>query len=286
MSVAALLGLLACAKTVEHEPPSSTARGTPAAQPLDVGTSAVEGAPGAVEHDEPMLVEPAREAEPTPISRHEPVRRASKPTAGLHTVVRVVDGDTIQVDVGGSLERVRYIGIDTPETVHPRKPVECFGKEASARNEALVGGKKVRLERDVTDRDRYGRLLRYVYVGDVFVNLELVREGYAKVSTYPPDVEHTDALVAAQRDAREANRGLWSGCEVEVDPEPEPPKATPPAKGCDIKGNINARGDKIYHDPGCPSYTRTKIDPSAGERWFCSNAEAESAGWRRAGNCP
>src|SRR5690606_8993191 len=126
-------------KTVEHEPPSSTARGTPAAQPLDVGTSAVEAEPGGVEHHEPTLVEPAREAEPTPISRHEPVRRASKPTAGLHTVVRVVDGDTIQVDVGGSLERVRYIGIDTPETVHPRKPVECFGKEASARNEALVG---------------------------------------------------------------------------------------------------------------------------------------------------
>ena len=91
-------------------------------------------------------------------------------------VSRIVDGDTIELGTG---ERVRYIGIDTPETVDPRKEVQCFGKEASAKNKELVEGKEVRLVKDVSDKDKYGRLLRYVYVGDVFVNEKLVSEGYA-----------------------------------------------------------------------------------------------------------
>ena len=78
------------------------------------------------------------------------------------TVVRVIDGDTIEVEIDGTSYRVRYIGIDTPETVHPQKPVECFGKEASEKNRELVEGKRVRLEKDVSDTDKYGRLLRYV----------------------------------------------------------------------------------------------------------------------------
>lgn len=125
------------------------------------------------------------------------------------TVVSVVDGDTIKIEGG---EVVRYIGINTPETVAPNKPVECFGKEASAKNKELVHGKVVELTRDVSQRDRYGRLLRYVWIGDTMINEVLVREGFAQVSTYPPDVAKTDILLEAQRLAREEEKGLWRAC--------------------------------------------------------------------------
>lgn len=124
------------------------------------------------------------------------------------TVVSVVDGDTIKIEGG---EIVRYIGVDTPETVDPRRPLECFGKEASAKNKELVQGKVVELEKDVSDRDRYGRLLRYIWIGDTMVNEMLVREGFASVSTYPPDVKYVDRFLAAERLAREEKKGLWSG---------------------------------------------------------------------------
>lgn len=124
-------------------------------------------------------------------------------------VTRVVDGDTIQIEGG---QKVRYIGINTPETVDPRRNVQCFGKEASAKNKELVEGKKVRLEKDVSETDKYHRLLRYVYVGDIFVNDYLVRQGYAYVSTYPPDVKYQQQFMDAQKEARENNRGLWATC--------------------------------------------------------------------------
>jgi endonuclease YncB( thermonuclease family) len=128
-------------------------------------------------------------------------------------VVRVVDGDTIVIDRGHGDERVRYIGIDTPESVKPNTPVEFMAKEASAANEALLAGRDVVLERDVSDTDQYDRLLRYVWLregdGWEFVNLELVRRGYAQVATYPPDVRWTDTFLAAQREARKAGVGLW-----------------------------------------------------------------------------
>jgi micrococcal nuclease len=133
-------------------------------------------------------------------------------------VVRVVDGDTIVVTINGREERLRYIGIDTPETVRPNAPVECYGREASDANKRLVEGRTVYLVRDVSDRDRHGRLLRYVYVDDlrsgerVFVNLQLVEQGYAQVTTYPPDVRHEQDFRAAQREARGAGRGLWGAC--------------------------------------------------------------------------
>lgn len=148
-------------------------------------------------------------------------------------VARVVDGDTIELADGN---RVRYIGIETPELVHPRKPIECFASEAMVRNQELVEGKIVRLERDISDRDRYGRLLRYVFhLADsasvavttsaeeaasseagggewIMVNLKLVEEGYASVATFPPDVKYADEFTAAERRARETGRGLWQVC--------------------------------------------------------------------------
>lgn len=128
-------------------------------------------------------------------------------------VTRVIDGDTIEVNLEGAIYKVRYIGIDTPETVHPSEPVECFGKEASDKNSELVEGKIVRLEKDVSETDKYGRLLRYVWVGDIFVNDYLVRQGYAYASTYPPDVKYADQFAQAQTEAIDDNRCLWAICE-------------------------------------------------------------------------
>ena len=127
------------------------------------------------------------------------------------TVVRIVDGDTIHVRLGDRVEKVRYIGMNTPEVHHPTKGEEPGGREASEVNRRLVAGKTVRLELDVQERDRYGRLLAYVWVGDVMVNAELVRLGYAQVMTIPPNVRYQHTFVKLQREAREAGRGLWRG---------------------------------------------------------------------------
>ena len=129
-------------------------------------------------------------------------------------VVKVVDGDTIHVQVGGAREKVRYIGVDTPETKDPRKPVQCFGERASQFNERLVGGERVRLVRDVEERDRYGRLLAYVFRqrDALFVNAELARLGYAQPLTIAPNVRYADRFAALARAAREDGRGLWAEC--------------------------------------------------------------------------
>jgi micrococcal nuclease len=136
------------------------------------------------------------------------------PGGGAARVVRVVDGDTILVSLDGREERVRYIGVDTPETVKPDTPTQCFGKRASAYNHALLDGRSVRLVGDAEARDRYGRLLAYVYrAGDgLFVNAALVRGGYATTLTIPPNVAHADELAALAGEARRAGRGLWSAC--------------------------------------------------------------------------
>ncbi|MGI8983254.1 MAG: thermonuclease family protein [Acidimicrobiales bacterium] len=133
--------------------------------------------------------------------------------AGVDVVVRrVVDGDTLEVSGG---ERVRLIGIDTPESVAPDRPVGCFGREASRFTESLVPpGTPVRLVGDVEQRDRYGRLLAYVYrqADGLFVNAELLRQGYAQLLTFPPNIAHTDEFAGIARRAREVNQGLWGAC--------------------------------------------------------------------------
>ena len=132
----------------------------------------------------------------------------------LLKVTRVVDGDTIHLEDGTTL---RYIGIDTPETVDPRLPVQCFGREASDENKKLVEGKLVRLEKDISETDRYGRLLRYVWVKDeggneIFVNDYLVRQGFAHSYSYPPDINYQDQFKSSESKAREENLGLWQFC--------------------------------------------------------------------------
>lgn len=123
-------------------------------------------------------------------------------------VERAVDGDTV-VLVGG--ERVRYIGVDTPELHHPKKPVQWYAREAWEFNRRLVEGKRVTLEFDVERRDKYRRLLAYVYLEDgTFVNAELMRQGYAHLLTIPPNVKYQDRFLALEREARQAQRGLWA----------------------------------------------------------------------------
>ena len=138
-----------------------------------------------------------------------PVSSQSDPA--VVQVVRVIDGDTIQVCcIARKREKVRYIGINTPETKHPTKGVEYYGKEAAKANRKLVEDKTVILTFDVEQRDRYGRLLAYVFLEDgTFGNAWLVEHGFAQVMTVPPNVKHQELFLKIQREAREAGRGLW-----------------------------------------------------------------------------
>ncbi len=175
------------------------------------------GAP-AVPSSETTAIHPTAEptgssVRPTPSAASS--RSVFRPTGPTETakVIRVVDGDTIVVRLGGRDQRLRYIGMDTPETKKPDTPVQWMGPEASRANEALVKGRTVVLEKDVSETDRFGRLLRYVWLVDgdrwTLVDLELVRRGFAQVETDPPDVKYADRFVAAQVSAREAGIGLW-----------------------------------------------------------------------------
>ena len=122
---------------------------------------------------------------------------------------RVLDGDTIVVEIEGKQEKVRLIGVDTPETVHPQKPVEYFGKEASDFTRKIVEGKRVRLEYDWQRRDKYGRLLAYVYLEDgTFLNAEIIKQGYGFAYTRYP-FKYLDEFRQYEREARENKRGLW-----------------------------------------------------------------------------
>ncbi|MDO8729785.1 MAG: thermonuclease family protein [Candidatus Omnitrophota bacterium] len=135
------------------------------------------------------------------------VELQSDQTITAAVVQRAIDGDTV-VLVGG--ERVRYIGVDTPELHHPKKKVQPYAREAMEFNRRLVEGQKVRLETDVERRDRYGRLLAYVYLEDGrFVNAELLKAGYAQLLTIPPNVRYVDLFIGLQKQARDAKRGLW-----------------------------------------------------------------------------
>lgn len=168
-------------------------------------------------------------------------------------VKKVVDGDTIEVVIGGQIFKVRYIGVDTPETKDPRKPVQYFGEEAYQFNRKLVEGKTVTLVKDISNTDRYGRLLRYIFVGDLFVNAELVKQGYARVSTYPPDVKYAGDFLKLEREARLSNRGLWAKGE-EQDTR-NMPKNQP---GLQSQGNfIGNKNSKKLHSTAhskCRSY--------------------------------
>ena len=190
--------LSACAGASGADPePTSTPRAAAEARPTPSPTPRPTPSPPA---------EPTATPEPAPVFGEEP----TGPTQ-LGTVVDVTDGDTIRVDVEGVVYDVRYIGVSTPE-IHGT--LEWLGPEADAANRELVAGKQVLLESDVSETDQFGRLLRHVWVEDgsgwLLVNLELVRLGFAQVTTFPPDVKYIDELyVPAQADAQTAVVGLW-----------------------------------------------------------------------------
>ena len=129
------------------------------------------------------------------------------PTAPL--VTRVIDGDTIEVDIDGTIYKVRYIGIDAPELDDKRPEFCALAQEATRYNRQLVEGKTIRLEKDISETDKYERLLRYVYVDDIFVNAELVRQGLAWAKVYEPDTKYQDYLEELEAEAKQAGRGLW-----------------------------------------------------------------------------
>ncbi|TSC90339.1 MAG: micrococcal nuclease [Microgenomates group bacterium Gr01-1014_5] len=204
--------------------------------------------------------------------------------SGKVKVTRIIDGDTIELSDN---TRIRYTGVDTPETG------DCYGASASKANSNLVLNKEVILETDVQILDKYGRKLAYVWldpdqtgVKNILVNEELVKQGVARVSTYPPNVKYVERFQAAEREAREGQFGLWSpdACikrEIRTEGNGSEHQGARTNNECTIKGNISSSGEKIYHTQGQRYYEKTKIEESAGERWFCSESEAESAGWRK-----
>ncbi|HSW58730.1 MAG TPA: thermonuclease family protein [Dehalococcoidales bacterium] len=125
-------------------------------------------------------------------------------------VVRIIDGDTIEVNIDGRLRTVRYIGIDAPELERNNQPAERFSREAKEKNEELVMGKRVRLEKDVSETDRFNRLLRYVYVDDIFINAELVRNGLAAAVPYPPDIKYQAILTDLAKQAKNQRLGIYA----------------------------------------------------------------------------
>jgi micrococcal nuclease len=190
-------------------------------------------------------------------------------------VSRVVDGDTVVLSDGS---RVRFIGMDTPEST---TTTEFYGNEASDYTKSMLTGKTVYLEKDVSEMDRYGRLLRYVWlslpseISDSEIrarmfNAILVLEGYAQSSTYPPDVKYQEYLARYNSEARNANKGLWNTDSSGT------PYSTRVAETGKIKGNINSKGEKIYHVPGGKYYEKT-----VPEQWFNTEEEAKAAGFRK-----
>ncbi len=165
-------------------------------------------------HQTENLPDISSSAEPSPPQNQNQNTDQISPLPELYPVTQVVDGDTIKVKIGDKIETIRLIGIDAPESVDPRRPVQCFGQEAAARAKELLLGKKVSLRPDPTqgEKDKYGRLLRYVYLEDgTFFNLKMIEEGFAHEYTYKKNpYEERESFIAASNRAKAAQIGLWS----------------------------------------------------------------------------
>lgn len=211
----------------------------------------------------------------------------------LYKVIKIQDGDTL-ILAGGPMSSgkysqwVRLLSINAPEEN------TCYYAEAKQALADLVLNKEVRLEKDISGLDKFGRLLRYVILpnpradqNDILVNEYLVRQGYALAEIYSPDTHYRKLLYNAQDEAQENNLGLWQECDeskldykLELDVEPDD-------ENCLIKGNLARRENKkIYSFPDCPNYAATKIDPRKGDKYFCTEQEAIQAGFEKAENCP
>lgn len=195
-----------------------------------------------------------------------------------YEVTKVIDGDTFKVNYEGKEETIRLLLIDTPETVS-RKPEQPFGKEASDFMKDKLSGEYVRLELDVSERDKYGRILAYAYDAEgEMLNEQLLRKGLARVPyIFPPNTKYVDRFQEIQREAQKKKVGIWSIEDYVTDEgfqTTENTNENDPSQ-CKIKGNINSSGEKIYHLPGGSSYEVTKP-----EQIFCTIEEAKDAGFR------
>lgn len=208
-------------------------------------------------------------------------------------VVRVVDGDTIVATVDGVDEKIRFVLVNTPETKHPKKGVEYYGKEASDFTKVNLEDKTIYLEKDVSDRDRYGRMLRYIWlkrpatnnptdeeIEQYMFNAILLKKGFANLSTFPPDIKYVDLFVKLERDARKNNLGLW-GDDGEPVGDKSSSKEETVSRGNPedpIRANVKS---KIYHVPGGKNYDKVS---KANIIYFKTEEDAIAAGYRKAKN--
>ncbi len=200
-------------------------------------------------------------------------------------VTSVIDGDTIKIMYDGKEETVRYLLIDTPETNHPRLGEQPLGKEATAANKQLINSGDVTIEFDVGERfDDFGRLLAYIYVDGESVQEQLIESGMARVAyVFPPNTRYLDDFERAEQQAKDAGIGIWEYENYSTDrgfnADAFGGASTSDTPGdCQIKGNINRSGKKIYHMPGESSYEQTNP-----EQWFCTEQEAQQAGFQSTG---
>lgn len=200
-----------------------------------------------------------------------------------HLVEEVVDGDTIIIE---NNIRIRLLNIDAPETG------TCYGSEAKEHLESLILGKEILIQKDQTAQDSFGRLLRYVFLYEedpekdqTFINGALVENGYAVEQYKAPNRMYLAQIQADEREAKEKKLGLWSACPQQEEAPAGEQDTDPFSKECVIKGNITKDYSKDYFLPGCPNYKRVKIDPRKGEQYFCTEEEAEEAGWQRSAAC-
>lgn len=207
-------------------------------------------------------------------------------------VTQVIDGDTIKIIYEGEEVTVRYLLIDTPETNHPRLGKQPLGSEATEENKRLIESGDVSIEFDVGDRfDDYDRLLAYIYVDGESVQEQMLASGLARVAyVFPPNTRYLDDFEQVEQVAKDSQTGIWQYENYSTDrgfdsetygQEPTSTPSTPPKEAttdCDIKGNINRSGNKIYHLPSDSSYEQTNP-----EEWFCSEQEAKNAGFKGVG---
>ncbi|WP_203332443.1 thermonuclease family protein [Planococcus beigongshangi] len=203
-------------------------------------------------------------------------------------VLSVIDGDTIRIMYEGEETTVRYLLIDTPETNHPRFGEQPLGKEATEENRRLLEAGDVTIELDEGDHyDDYDRLLAYIYADGESIQEQLLASGLARVAyVFPPNTRYQAEFEEAEQEARDQNLGVWEsenyvtdrGFDSNAFNTEEKSDTGQDSGDCNIKGNINRQGDKIYHMPGSPSYEQTNP-----EEWFCSEQEARDNGFRSAG---
>lgn len=196
-------------------------------------------------------------------------------------MVSVIDGDTITVSINHRVATIRYLGVDTPE-MDASDPDP--GRTAKRRNQELVGNHTVTLYRGDQDQDDFGRLLRFIFVDDVFVNRELIKQGLATSFNRPHTATCASLFTEDMLRAYQARLGTWESADEQYQDGKEqcPNGCITHLSSCNIKGNITSQDDYIYHLPSSPDYQEVKIQPEKGERWFCTLEEAIYNGWRPA----